>query len=100
MRMKIYLVWCPGHNETAKHARPLAALSAALACEDWADSDDAYQDTFEIANGKNATVCVVEEGSALPPEEYIVTGEMQRTYCARPMQERDTSNDLHEGDAP
>ena len=97
MTKKMYFVW--NAKSKREYGWSVEAISAKDACEDWADSDDAYQDTFEIANGRNATVCVVEEGSTLPPEEYVVEGEMLCTYRARPKHERDTSNDLHGGDA-
>ena len=79
-----WLVWNPDQSETVEDAKPIYAMDALSAAEDWAEQDDNSAD-YCIAKGQPATVCVqrVPDG---PVEKFRVSGECQAVYMAEPIE--------------
>ena len=79
--MKKYIIWQPEAGQTEDDAALIKAHDPREAVEKWAERDDSRSCEFTISGGQPATVIVRQEGST-DTQEWIVSGEMVRSYSA------------------
>ena len=76
-----FLVWRPEHDETEDDASRVYAFDAAAAAEKWAEESDAWDASYDIVGGSDATVCIrCPDGKV---RTYTVSGETVAQYHAR-----------------
>lgn len=83
--MSRFMVWCPDLGSTESDAREFGALDAASAACEWAKREDRHSADYWIVGGQPATVYVRANDGTL--STFIVTGEAEPVYWARPAQQ-------------